>query len=145
MAAEGTIIEEWKILQRIIARKEALVMQTRGWCYALLIALGVAIFHAHSRLSEWVLLYIAYLVVFSFFAVEVGHKVSLRRSIDRSRRLERLLRDGLAYDGPILSDALTVRVTWREVWRCSGGSEMTWVPAAIALIAISIFAVHRWW
>jgi hypothetical protein len=145
MDAESKAIEEWKLLQSIIARKEALVFQTRGYCYALLAVMGVAIFHAGTQLSEWVLLYVAYLVVFAFFAVEIGHRISLRRAIDRSRRLERILREGLSYDGPILADALTIRVTLREVWRCSGASEMTWVPAVMSLIVISIFAIHRWW
>ncbi|MPZ46365.1 MAG: hypothetical protein GEV05_23845 [Betaproteobacteria bacterium] len=145
MDAEAKTLEEWRLLQSIVARKERLVFQVRGYCYVLLVVLGTAIFDAKTRLSEWTLLYIAYLVVFAFFAVEVSHRVVLRRAIDRSRRVEYLLREGRPYDGPRLWDALTARVTWREVWQCSGSNEMAWVPAAVSLIAISIFAIHKWW
>jgi hypothetical protein len=145
MEIEITPIEEWKLLQGIVARKERLVFYVRGYCYAALVVLGAAIFEAKSRLSEWTLLYIAYLVVIAFFAVEVSQRVAQRRAIDRSRRIEYLMREGHAYDGPRLADALGARVTLQEVWQCSGRNEMAWVPAAIALIAISIFAVHKWW
>jgi flagellar biosynthesis protein FliQ len=145
MDPELKAIEEWKLLQGIVDRKEKIVFQLRGYCYLLVAVLGAAIFHARSQFSEWTLLYIAYLVVIAFFAIEVGQRIALRRAIDRSRRIERLLREGLGYDGPVLGDALGARVTLREVWRCAACNEMVWVPAIIALIAITVFAVHRWW
>ena len=145
MDAGTRAVEEWKLLQGIIARKENIVFRVRGCCYLLLAVLGTAIFHAKTQLSEWIMLYIAYLVVLAFFAVEVAQRVALRRAIGRSRQVENSLRDGLPYDGPRLGDALSGPATWREVWQCSGRNEMVWVPAAVSLIAITVYAIHRWW
>ena len=145
MHAETIAVEEWRLLQRIIARKETIVFRIRGCCYLLLVVLGAAIFHARTHLAEWILLYLAYLVALTFFAVEVGQKVALRRAIDRSRQVEHSLREGFPYDGPRLGDTLSAPAKLREVWQCSGGNQMVWVPAAISLIAITVFAIHRWW
>ena len=74
-----------------------------------------------------------------------GEESEPERRADRSRQVEHSLREGLPYDGPRLGDTLSAPAKLREVWQCSGGNEMVWVPAAISLIAITVFAIHRWW
>jgi hypothetical protein len=113
-------------------------METAGHC------LRRGTEEAKSRLSEWTLFYIAYLVVVVFFAVEVSQRSPCAgESTARADRVPSARGTRLRW--PRLGDALGARVTLREVWQCSGRNEMAWVPAAIALIAISILPIHKWW
>jgi hypothetical protein len=102
-------LEELQILAGVIARKEAVRLRQRNWVITVVSGLTIAFFsnNSHIRASEYAAVALATIVV--FWLMETVYQHVEDRAIERTRKLEEILRDGLPYDGPLISESLAPR------------------------------------
>ncbi len=135
----STAIEEWKLLQSIIARQEGLVFTIRGCHIAFITALSVGAFTGRIAVNGLSLAMIGIGVLLAFLWMELAQRVPLKRSIERSKAVEESMRNG-NYQGPWLADSLTKPVTSIELWRPLFLNEMIYIPALAIFFVILVMA-----
>lgn len=141
MAPDQRAIEEWKLLQAIIARQEDLVFRIRGYNYALLTAFSAGVIGGKVPISGWLFLSIGWGLGLAFLWMELAQRVGLTRAIGRSKLVERSLMSGSGYDGPLLAETLTDPVKMRDIFRPFHRNEMIWIPAAAVFVVVAFLAV----
>jgi hypothetical protein len=145
-APDQRAIEEWKLLQAVIARQEDLVFRIRGYNYALLTAFSAGLIAGRIAISGWLFLAIGWGVALAFLWMELAQRVGLKRAIERSKGVEQALRSGSGYDGPLLASTLTEPVRLGAMFRYLLKNEMIWVPTLAVVIVVALLAVfvhHR--
>jgi len=77
-----------------------------------------------------------------FMCVDLTHRIPKRRAIEKTREIERFLRDGGQYDGPRIVDSLgdrrSVAEHYWEVWRMM--KHGPYIPLFIAILLVASFA-----
>jgi hypothetical protein len=143
--ADQRAVEEWKLLQAIIARQEDLVFKIRGYNYALLTAFSAGIIGGKLPISGWLFLGIGWGLGIAFLWMELAQRVGLKRAVERSKNVESSLASSSGYDGPLLAATLTNAVGMKEMLKPLFKNEMIWVPAVaiFAVVALLAMFVHN--
>jgi hypothetical protein len=141
-------LEEWKLASVIIGRLEQGIYWRQGWLYTLVTALMLALLKDNPLLCKDQFAILAIGITALFFISEVIQRVPLHRAIKRSRAIEKSLRLGKKYQGPLLSKSLAgPKLKSLKAW-CRGGYEIcqflrrirVWSP--YVLLAILILLVY---
>lgn len=112
-AADGCVpqvaLDELHILAGVIERKEAVRLRQRNWVVTGVSGLSIAFFSSagHIRPSEYAVVALATIMI--FWLMETVYQHVEDRAIQRSRKLEEILREGRPYDGPLISESLLPR------------------------------------
>ena len=102
-------LEELQILAGVIGRKEAVRLRQRNWVITVVSGLTIAFFSnsSHIRAAEYAAVALATIVI--FWLMETVYQHVEDRAIERTRKLEQILREGRPYDGPLISESLAPR------------------------------------
>ena len=140
-------LEEWKLLDGVIARLEDVEYKIRSWLFPLLTALAVApVYSVDVDVPEWFFLAVSLILVAAFMAIELIHRLPKRQAINRARDVEEFLRGKKAvYDGPKMTISLTTSrrpVVWSESWRMiKHGPYIPLVALVLLVHAVYIIAL----
>lgn len=102
-------LDELQILAGIIERKEQVRLRQRNWVITAISGLSIAFFSDNSHIHPAEYTAVALVTVVIFWLMETVYQHVEDRAIQRSLRLEELLREGLPYDGPLISESLSPR------------------------------------
>lgn len=102
-------LTELEILAKIIERKEQVRLRQRNWVITAVSGLTLAFVSDKSHIdsSEYAAVTLATVTI--FWLMETVYQHVEDRAIKRSRTLERILREGHSYDGPLISESLSPR------------------------------------
>jgi hypothetical protein len=102
-------LDELQILARVIERKEAVRLRQRNWMITAVSGLSIALFSkgVDIRPGEYAAVTLATILI--FWLMETVYQHVEDRAIQRSKRLEEILREGHPYDGPLISESLSPR------------------------------------
>ncbi len=102
-------LDELQILAGVIERKEAVRLRQRNWVITAVSGLSLALFSKGVDISPGEYAAVALATVLIFWLMETVYQHVEDRAIERSRKLEEILRHGLPYDGPLISESLSPR------------------------------------
>lgn len=108
-AAPQVALDELQILAGVIERKEAVRMRQRNWVITAVSGLSIALFSKSVDIHPCEYVAVAMATIVVFWLMETVYQHVEDRAIQRSKRLEEILRDGLPYDGPLISESLSPR------------------------------------
>ena len=101
-------IEEWKLLNSVIARLEDVEYKIRSWLLALITGLAVALYSNKIDLPVLGFAIISILLIVIFAWMDLIHRIPKRYAIERAEKVEEILKDENAiYDGPLMSKSLS--------------------------------------
>jgi len=134
-------LEEWKLALVIIGRLEQGIYWRQGWLYTLVTALMVALLKDNPLLCKDQFAILAIGITVLFFISEVIQRVPLHRAIKRSRAIEKSLRTGKKYQGPLLSKSLAgPKLKSLKAWCCEVRQFLrrmrVWSPYAVLVVLI---------
>jgi hypothetical protein len=102
-------LDELQILARIIERKEAVRLRQRNWVITAVSGLSIALFSKGVNVTAGEYAVVAGATIVIFWLMETVYQHVEDRAIQRSKRLEEILREGRPYDGPLISESLSPR------------------------------------
>jgi uncharacterized membrane protein len=102
-------LDELQILAGVIERKEAVRLRQRNWVITAVSGLSIALFSRGVDIHPPEYAAVALTTIVVFWLMETVYQHVEDRAIQRSRRLEELLRDSRPYDGPLISESLSPR------------------------------------
>lgn len=102
-------LDELQILARVIERKEAVRLRQRNWVITAVSGLSIALFSKSVQIRPAEYAAVALTTIVIFWLMETVYQHVEDRAIQRSRRLEEILRQGQPYDGPLVSETLSPR------------------------------------
>jgi hypothetical protein len=100
-------IEEIKILSSIIGRIENAIHQRLAWLFALITGLTLALMKNPPIIRKNQFFAISFAVTIVFWIADAIQRVPVHRAIERSREVERSLRDNQYVNCPLISDSLS--------------------------------------
>ena len=101
-------IEEWKLLNSVIARLEDVEYKIRSWLIALITGLAVALYSNKIDLPVLGFAIITILLIVIFAWMDLIHRIPKRYAIDRAKEVEKILKgENAIYDGPLMSKSLS--------------------------------------
>jgi hypothetical protein len=102
-------LDELQILAGIIERKEAVRLRQRNWVITAVSGLSIALFSKGANVSAGAYAAVAVATIVIFWLMETVYQHVEDRAIQRSKKLEKILREGRPYDGPLISESLSPR------------------------------------
>jgi hypothetical protein len=102
-------LDELQILAGIIERKEAVRLRQRNWVITAVSGLSIALFSKGVNVTASEYAAVALATIMIFWLMETVYQHVEDRAIQRSKKLEEILREGRPYDGPLISESLSPR------------------------------------
>lgn len=142
---DSRALEEWRLLQAIIARLDGRLFKIRGWAFALAAALGGTCWsqsQSETSLLPWWLPGVGgTAVLLVSFLMETGLHVPKAKAINRSKEVEQALACGHGYDGPQLAVTMTTtRPSQGRVrefrTQLPGRPTTTWLPYGLVCLLV---------
>ncbi len=93
--------KELTLLQSLIDRQEKNRLQFRNWYIGLITATSIAFLSKENKIlsnMDFLVIGTSLTIIFSF--LELVYGITENRTIERSLRIEELIREGKQYDGP---------------------------------------------
>ena len=131
-------LEEIKIHQEVIARKERNVQQIRGWLMTLITALVASMFVRKGLLTPPTFVVIGSSMVIAFLCIEIFQYRPIRRASQRVQEIEIAIENG-NYSGPVVSRMLGQRLTVEE-WKKELKGPNVWLHYGLFLGIIVLLA-----
>lgn len=108
MDSQAIAIEELKLVQAIISNQENTRLKIMGWGVAAVVAISVSYLAERVNMPPSSYLGPSVIIIGLFLWLDVIHRVSVDRAIERSATIEQYLRDGDDYDGPKIGLSMSV-------------------------------------
>jgi hypothetical protein len=141
-------VEELKILSSIIGRIESTIHQRLVWLLTLITGLALALLKEDPLISGGPFAVISILATVVFWLADGIQRVPVHRAIERSKRVEKSLRDNQGFNSPMITDSLSRGgVNWREfkdvAFRLRVISlYLATIVVVLIIWSISVFCLH---
>lgn len=99
-------LEEVKLLSSIIGRIESTIYQRQVWLFTLITGLALALFKDGPLICRQQFLYLSVSVTIVFWIADAIQRVPVHRAIERSKVVEKSLREGKYKESPLITDSL---------------------------------------
>jgi len=138
MDEKAIMLEELKILEDKINRHANLAFQNRGWLFAILVALVIGLYEKKLHLGTCTFLLFAYLIILAFFIMELIQRLPQKQALSRASTVEKMIRGELPYNGPKISDSLSMGGKFKQYYQSITG--VVAIPYICILLIITLFA-----